>query len=104
MANFGRKDGIFHVRFRYHTREYKTSLKVRDRTEAGAAKRIVELTVHRLLTGQAVVPTRRFPWHQIPRYGRRPMQSLCPAQLDGFSCLIMTQQGPMFALPYLAFH
>jgi len=56
MANLGRKDGIIHVRFRYHTRKYKTSLKVRDRTEAEATNPAVEPTGHRLLTGQALVP------------------------------------------------
>jgi hypothetical protein len=56
MANLGQKSGIFHIRFRYHAREYKKSLKVRDESAAKAAKNLVELTIHRLVTGQIGVP------------------------------------------------
>jgi hypothetical protein len=56
IASLGRKDGIFHVRFNLRGREYKNSLKVRDRSEAETATRIVEVTIHRLLTGQLAVP------------------------------------------------
>ena len=56
MANLGKKDGIFHIRFRYQGREFKKSLKIRDRGAAEAAKNLVELTTHRLLTGQIAVP------------------------------------------------
>jgi integrase len=56
MANLGRKAGIFHVRFRYAGREYKRSLKVRDRVEAEAAKRTAEQTIHRLLVGLVALP------------------------------------------------
>src|SRR5206468_4256347 len=52
------KDGIYHVRFRYRDREYKRSLKIRDKGAAEAARNLVELTIHRLLTGQVVVPAR----------------------------------------------
>lgn len=53
MANLGQKDGIYHIRFR--GREYKRSLKIRDRVNAEGAKNLVELTIHRLLTGQIAV-------------------------------------------------
>ena len=56
MANLGQKDGIYHIRFRFHGREYKKSLKIRDRSNAEAAKNLVELTIHRLMTSQIVVP------------------------------------------------
>ena len=56
MANLGHKDGVFHVRFRYRGKEYKKSLKTRDRAAAAAACHLVEVTLHRLLTGQAHVP------------------------------------------------
>ena len=56
MANLGRKGGIFHVRFRFRGREYKKSLKTRDEGAAKAACHLIELTVHRLLTGQAQLP------------------------------------------------
>ena len=47
---------IFVVRFRYLGKEYKKSLKVRDETEAENAKNLVEVTIHRLLTGQTQIP------------------------------------------------
>ena len=56
MANLGQKDGIFHIRFRYLQREYKKSLKIRSRANAEAARSLVELTIHRLMTGQLSVP------------------------------------------------
>ena len=56
MANLGRKDNIYFVRFRFQGKEYKQSLKIRDRTEAETARRIVEVTIHRLSTRQLMVP------------------------------------------------
>ena len=56
MANLGQKSGVFHVRFRFHSKEYKKSLKTRDRSAAEAAVHLIELTVHRLHTGQCRVP------------------------------------------------
>lgn len=56
MANLGKKDGIFHIRFRYGGKEYKKSLKTHDEGAAEAARHVVELTLHRLLTGQGTVP------------------------------------------------
>jgi integrase len=56
MANFGKKDGIFSIRFRYQGKEYKKSLKTRDEGAAEAARHVIELTIHRLLTGQSVIP------------------------------------------------
>jgi len=55
MANLGTKDGIFVVRFRYQGRAFKRSLKTRNESAAQAALHIVELTLHRLLTGQLTV-------------------------------------------------
>jgi len=56
MANLGRKGDLFVVRFRFRKKEYKRSLKVRDRAEAQAARRKVEIAIHRLHTGQTQVP------------------------------------------------
>ena len=56
MANLGRKGGIYHVRFRFRRKEYKRSLKVRERADAEAARRTVEQTIHRVLTGLLTVP------------------------------------------------
>jgi integrase len=56
MANLGKKDGIFHIRFRYRGKEYKKSLKTGNEGAAEAARHVVELTLHRLLTGQTRVP------------------------------------------------
>src|SRR5829696_6166359 len=55
-ANLRRKGDVFVVRFRYLGREYKKSLKVRDPKAAAAARNVVEVTIHRLLTGQIRVP------------------------------------------------
>ncbi len=57
MANLGKKGGIFCVRFRFSGKEYKKSLKTRDESAAGAALHLIELTLHRLHTGQIHVPT-----------------------------------------------
>jgi integrase len=56
MANLAQKDGIYLIRFRFHGKEFKKSLKVRDKSTAEAARNLVELTIHRLVTGQAAVP------------------------------------------------
>src|SRR6476620_5247384 len=56
MANLGQKDGVYHVRFRLGGKEYKRSLKVRDRHEAATARNLVQVTLHRLRTGQLQIP------------------------------------------------
>jgi integrase len=56
MANLGTKGGIYHVRFRFQNREYKKSLKTRIKSDAEAARRSVEQTIHRLLVGLLAVP------------------------------------------------
>jgi integrase len=56
MASIGRKDGMFHVRFRFNNVAFKKSLKTRDAPAARAALHIVELALYQLLTGQIVVP------------------------------------------------
>ncbi len=57
MANLGQKGGIYLARFRYGGREYKKSLKTRDRKEAESGRRIVENAIHRLTTGTLTIPT-----------------------------------------------
>jgi hypothetical protein len=62
MATLESQRGIYFVRFRFRSskselnRAYKRSLKTRDKKEAEAAQRLVELTIHRLLTGQLERP------------------------------------------------
>ena len=50
MANLGRKNSTYIIRFRYQGKEYKRSLKTRSDSDAAAAKNSVELTIHRILT------------------------------------------------------
>lgn len=66
MANLGRKGGIYHVRFRLAGKEFKKSLKTRDRKAAG---HLIKLTLHRLYTGQL----------NVPRPGLTPATSSSPA-------------------------
>jgi integrase len=56
MANLGKKNDIFVIRFRYHGVEYKKSLKTRSLSDAQAAKNIVEQTIHRLMIGLIAIP------------------------------------------------
>jgi integrase len=55
MANLGTKDGVYVVRFRHQGKEYKKSLKTRSEDAAKAALHVVELTIHRMHTGQLQV-------------------------------------------------
>jgi hypothetical protein len=57
MAHLSRKGDVFVVRFYFQNREHKKSLKTRDADAAKAALNIVELTIHRLLTGQLQMPS-----------------------------------------------
>jgi hypothetical protein len=61
MANLGKKGDVFCVRFRLRGKEYKKSLKTRDESAARAALHLIELTLHRLHTGQLHVPDRVDP-------------------------------------------
>ena len=56
MANLGQKDGVFHIRFRFRGKEFKKSLKTREESAAKAVAHLIELTLHRLHTGQLLVP------------------------------------------------
>lgn len=56
MANLGQKDGTYIIHFRFNRKEYKKSRKVRGKSTAEAAKNLVELTIHRLVTGQSSLP------------------------------------------------
>lgn len=106
MANLGRKDDIFHIRFRFRGKEYKKSLKTRDSGSAEAAKRIVELTIHRLLTGQLVLPSAIDPGDFILSGGTlvqspnsEPPATACPSTRS----LIVeytTSQKPLLAPSY----
>jgi integrase len=80
MANLGQKDGIFHVRFRFRGKEYKKSLKTHDERAAEAACHVIELTMHRLLTGQLQVPPAVDPGDFIVSGGTllKPVESPIP--------------------------
>jgi hypothetical protein len=55
MANLGRKNGTYLIRFRFEGNEYKRSLKAGSEGDAEAAKNSVELAIHRLLTVIATI-------------------------------------------------
>ncbi len=55
-CSLGQKAGVFHIRFRFRGRSFKKSLKTRDVATAQAALHLIELTIHRLLTGQIQLP------------------------------------------------
>jgi len=80
MANLGQKDGIFNVRFRFLGREFKKSLKIRSRSDADAAKSLIEVTIHRLMTGQITVPAKLDPGDFIVSGGtlREPVKKAEP--------------------------
>jgi integrase len=61
MANLGKKGEVFCVRFRLRGKEFKKSLKTKDESAARGALHLVELTLHRLHTGQLRVPERVDP-------------------------------------------
>lgn len=61
MANLGKKGDTYCARFRLRGREYKKSLKTKDESTARAALHLIELTLHRLHTGQLHVPERVDP-------------------------------------------
>ena len=61
MANLGKKGDSYVARFRLQGKEYKKSLKTRDEAAAKAAMHVIELTLHRILTGQLVIPERVDP-------------------------------------------
>jgi len=79
MASIARKREIYHVRFRYQGKEYKKSLKTRDRQAAEAGRNIVELTIHRLLTGQIQIPNSMDPGEFILRGGN--ISSVSPIEV-----------------------
>ena len=84
MANIDQKNGVFHVRFRYSGKQYKKSLKTRSREDAEMAMKLVERTVHNLLTGVLRVPAAVDPGDYIlsggtlrePRRAQRKVPSL----------------------------
>ncbi len=56
MANVQQKNGVFHVRFRFGGRQYKKSLKTKNRRDAQDACTLVEATIHKILTVQVKIP------------------------------------------------
>ena len=69
MANLGRKGDIYVARFRYQGKEYKKSLKTRDRRDAEAALKGIERTIHLLATGGGEVPAGVDPGDYIASCG-----------------------------------
>jgi len=61
MANLSKKGEVHCVRFRFQGKEYKKSLKTKDASAARAALHLIEITLHRLHTGQLHVPDRVDP-------------------------------------------
>src|SRR5439155_4320995 len=82
MANLGIKGGVFHVRFRFHGKEYKKSLKTKDESAARGALHLIELTLHRLHTGQLHIPEEVDPGDFVLSGGslREAVSSACRAK------------------------
>ena len=95
MANLANKDGVYLARFRYRGREYKKSLKTRDAAAAKAGINIVELTIHRLLTGQLQIPADVDPADFIVSGGTwtPPCAAIFPAPLIGLSAAAISGSG-----------
>ena len=51
MAHLSQKNGVYLVRFTFRGKEFKKSLRTRNRTDALAAIGIVSTTIHRLTVG-----------------------------------------------------
>lgn len=91
MAHLSTKDGIFAARFRYQGKEYKKSLKTRDEATAQAAKHVIELTIHRLHTGQVQIRDGVDPGDFIVSGGTwtpRPVAPLAPAVFPATQALM----------------
>lgn len=82
MAYLSRKGDNFVARFTYDRREYKKSLKTRDRSSAVAAIHQIELVLHRLKAGLLEMPVEADPAEFIVSGGKRsssPNSSTTPA-------------------------
>ncbi len=82
MANPGQKNGVYHIRFRFHGKEYRKSIGPGDAASADATKRSVELTLHRLLTGLIQVPAGVDPGAFILSGGTLPQPRKAGKSLD----------------------
>ena len=82
MANLGKKGDTYCARFRLRGKEYKKSLKTRDESAAKAALHLIELTLHRLHTGQLHVPDRVDPGDFVVSGGTltEPVEPTLPAE------------------------
>ncbi len=56
MAELIQKNNQYYVRFRLEGKRYKKSLKTSDERDAKGAKSIVDVCLHRIHTGQLMVP------------------------------------------------
>ncbi|QDT16377.1 tyrosine-type recombinase/integrase [Alienimonas californiensis] len=104
MANLGQKDGIYLARFRYGGREYKKSLKTRDRKEAENGLKVVETTIHRLTTGTLAVPDGVNPGTFILSGGTAAATSVAP-KVPTFRVAVgrfEDRQKPLVAESYLS--
>ncbi len=107
MANLAQKNGIYLVRFRFQNKEFKRSLKIRERTEAEAARRLVEVTIHRLTTGQLSIPPGVDPGDFIVSGGhaKQKRSSGCKTELPTMAQLIeayLARQRPLVSPNYHA--
>ncbi len=81
MAYLSKKGEIFVARFSYGGREYKKSLKTRNRSAADAVIHQIEVMLHRLCTGQLALPTDADPAEFILSAGSRCSQPGRPASV-----------------------
>ena len=56
MANLGKKNGIYVARFRHGGKEYKRSLKTKNKVDAEGALLEIQRVIHRLTVGMLRVP------------------------------------------------
>jgi hypothetical protein len=104
MANIGKKGGIFHVRFR--GKEYKKSLKIRDRIHAEAAKKVTELTIHRVIMGQLSLPTDVdagnfiFSGGTLNKPPASPAKAIIPPSTKELAAEYCERQKPLMAPSY----
>lgn len=82
MANLGKKNGVYLARFRHAGKEYKRSLRTKDRKSAEAAMHRIEDILHRLAIGIIAVPNGVDPGDFVLRGGAVvPPRSEPPVQL-----------------------
>jgi len=107
MANLGIKNGSYVIRFRYGNKEYQRSLKTTNSGNAKVVLHAAELVLHRLLTGQLMIPEGVDPGYFIVSGGTLstpPVRAEPPPPLPSTRTLMesyLEAQRDMLATSYL---